>query len=108
MSWVLMLDDLRNFETVKIPDIYDCFEKVLVKTYDEFILILDHKGLPTAIFMDHDLSTEHYIYADKSIIPYEKFKQKTGLSATKYLIEYCQKNNKNLPKFYCHSMNPVV
>jgi hypothetical protein len=33
--------------------------------------------------------------------------EKTGLDAVKFLINYCSKNNKRLPKYYSQSMNPI-
>jgi hypothetical protein len=55
IMWVLMLDDQRDFKIVKIPEIYICCEKVLVKTYEEFTKVINERGLPLAVFVDHDL-----------------------------------------------------
>ncbi|WP_449399682.1 cyclic-phosphate processing receiver domain-containing protein [Chryseobacterium wanjuense] len=51
---------------------------------------------------DHDLADEHYLKPDS-----QEFVEKTGYDCAKWLIEYCMDNYLDLPKFYCHSMNPV-
>jgi hypothetical protein len=60
------------------------------------------KGFPEIISFDHDLSDRHYID------PYfQEYVEKTGYDCAKWLVEHCMDNNLDLPKFYCHSMNPV-
>ena len=38
---------------------------------------------------------------------YKEFKEKTGFTAAKWLVDYCIDNNKEVPKFNVHSANPV-
>lgn len=54
------------------------------------------------ISFDHDLADEHYWKQNTG-----EFVEKTGYDCVKWLIEYCMDNDVDLPKFYCHSMNPV-
>ncbi|MDP9961886.1 cyclic-phosphate processing receiver domain-containing protein [Chryseobacterium lathyri] len=60
------------------------------------------KGLPEMISFDHDLADIHYLKPDS-----DEYAEKTGYECAKWLIEYCMDHYLDLPKFYCHSMNPV-
>ena len=51
------------------------------------------------ISFDHDLADLQQ-YSQESV-------EKTGYDCAKWLIEYCLDHSLNIPKFYCHSMNPV-
>jgi hypothetical protein len=80
-----------------------------VKSYDEFINSIQQQ-LPQIIFFDHDLADEHMVYYMTSYeenINYQEFKEKTGLDCAKWLVDYCQDNNINLPTYYVHSHNPI-
>lgn len=71
----------------------------IVRNYNEFVDAINKYGLPKFISFDHDLSTEHY-----SNMPSV---EKTGYDCAKFLVDYCMDNNKKIPEFYVHSMNPV-
>jgi hypothetical protein len=60
------------------------------------------KGLPEMISLDHDLADIHYLKPNS-----DEYAEKIGYDCAKWLIEYCMDNYLDLPKFYCHSMNPV-
>lgn len=109
--WILMLDDLRDFKMVKIPEAYVFCERVLVKTYAEFTKIINERGLPSAVFLDHDLgplSLKECLRAKGSGFNYFNLKdEKTGFDAARFLINYCKDNKKKLPKYHCHSMNHI-
>ncbi|MDQ0066004.1 cyclic-phosphate processing receiver domain-containing protein [Chryseobacterium lathyri] len=60
------------------------------------------KGLPEMISFDRDLADIHYLKPDS-----DEYAEKTGYECAKWLIEYCMDHYLDLPKFYCHSMNPV-
>ena len=97
---ILWLDDYRNpnecMDYVKIvfPIIKDPSVIIWVKSYDEFVEYINNCGLPDAIGFDHDL-------ADDSL------NEKTGYDAAKFLVDYCLKNNADLPEFWSQSTNPV-
>lgn len=74
----------------------------IVRNYELFINRILEKGLPEMISFDHDLADEHYLEPDS-----QEFVEKTGYDCAKWLVEYCMDNDADLPKFYCHSMNPV-
>ena len=38
---------------------------------------------------------------------YETYNKMTGLGCAKWLVEHCHTYNLKLPKYYCHSANPV-
>lgn len=74
----------------------------IVRNYEQFVSRILEKGLPEMISFDHDLGVEHYLRPNA-----KEFVEKTGYDCAKWLVEYCMDNYLNLPKFYCHSMNPV-
>jgi hypothetical protein len=99
MSYNLFLDDVRE------PNLFlnDTRTWVIVRGYNDFVKIITERGLPEFISFDHDLADEHY----NQIVDYEKYVEKTGYDCAKWLMEYCIKNNKTLPNYQIHSMNPV-
>jgi hypothetical protein len=86
----------------------------IVRTYDEFVSYIEKNGLPDLISFDHDLADEHIQYyfnegGHRNPPKYEtepEFKEKTGMSCAKWLVEYCIDNKKTLPEFLVHSANP--
>jgi len=82
----------------------------IARSYEEFVSFINTQGLPDLISFDHDLADEHY-REHTSILDYEKdssnYKEKTGFECAKWLVNYCIDNNKKLPEFLCHSMNPI-
>jgi hypothetical protein len=84
----------------------------IVRSYDEFVKIITEKGLPYIISFDHDLADEHvYDYIlnvrREGTINYDKYREKTGLSCAKWLVEYCMDKNLPLPGYAVHSANPI-
>jgi hypothetical protein len=83
----------------------------IVRSYKQFIEWITKNGLPDIISFDHDLGDEFYdpeeygseVYNEE----YDNFEFKSGYDCAKWLIEYCMDNNKPLPKYIIHSMNPV-
>ncbi|MCR5496024.1 MAG: hypothetical protein K6F15_10355 [Treponema sp.] len=86
MKKLLWLDDLRNPEDY-IKDDYDI---TWVKNYDEFVNLINEQGLPDVICFDHDLGEE-----------------KSGYDCAKFLIEYCQARNLDIPQYDIQSSNIV-
>ncbi len=74
----------------------------IVRNYEQFINRILEKGLPEMISFDHDLADGHGLESDS-----QEFNGKTGYDCAKWLINYCMDHSILLPKFYCHSMNPV-
>ena len=89
---------------------------IVVRNADEFMeSVLIHKiENINEIFLDHDLSTEHYV-PERLWDNYEESKryqencvydEKTGYDCAKWLIELFRKDIQ-LPQVYTHSFNPV-
>jgi hypothetical protein len=103
----LFLDDIRNPIEAYSYTNYTSFisnEWHIVRTYDEFTQYIINNDLPDFISFDHDLGEISYstFWYDDTVI-----EEKTGFDCAKFLIEYCIDNNKDLPDYYVHSMNPV-
>jgi len=92
---ILYLDDMR------VPSIRGVD---LVRNYDEFVAYLNSHEMPELISFDHDLAFEHYPLDENRPgvkIPYDIYKEKTGLSCARYIIE----NKLPLKYWISHSMN---
>jgi hypothetical protein len=95
ISTALYLDDMR------VPGIPTMG---LVKNYDEFVAYIKANGVPDLISFDHDLSIEHYPLFENNpgmTIPYDSYREKTGLHCARYLIE----NQLPVKYWNVHSMN---
>lgn len=125
MEYNLFLDD--NFTPEQVANMnnispanklkYRKLEWVIVRSYDEFLLIINQLGLPEIVSFDHDLNEEHWNFIfndenftkpdDEIIIDYNQFKTKTGYHAAKWLVRYCEVNRIELPTCLIHSQNKV-
>lgn len=98
----LFLDDVRDpteVTWVKLPD----GPWTIVRNYNQFVDYITKNGLPEFVAFDHDLADEHYGTNPNKI----EYKEKTGYSCAKWLIEYCMDNNKLFPDYAVHSMNSI-
>jgi hypothetical protein len=115
---ILWLDDLRNpFLDIegRVPKEEGVIHWVL--NFDEFVDWIIKYGLPDVVSFDHDLAEEHYTPEyfwndyDESRKYQEwkrkSYKEQTGEACAKWLVDYCDKNKLDLPKYYIHSANPV-
>lgn len=93
MSYNLFLDDIRN------PNKFlkDIRTWVVARSYNEFVKIILKEGLPKFISFDHDLPFQ------QPDVDY--YKERTGYDCAKWLIEYCNANGLDIPKYQVHSMN---
>lgn len=118
----IFLDDYRNphdclkYMHMRIGArnlIYQEGDWLIVKNYPHFIAAIAKYGLPELVSFDHDLADGHYHENMQSgVLNYqgESFGDdynKTGYHCAEWLINYCMDNNKPLPDFIVHSMNPV-
>lgn len=88
---------------------------IVVRSYDEFVKHILMYGLPEVISFDHDLADEHYndylsddnwFKPDSEIqLKYTEYKEKTGYQAAKWLLEFCDNSNLEVPQCYVHSSN---
>jgi len=112
---ILWLDDVRNPFTLPFSKTIEALREDDLTgkrmSYDEFTDHIDEHGLPDLISFDHDLADEHYhsdMYkGDKYNKHYDSFKEKTGYSCAKWLVDYCIDNKKPLPLWSVHSQNPI-
>jgi hypothetical protein len=110
-DYYLFLDDERipqRVTWVELPPV----SWVIVRTYESFVSTIEKYGLPKAIAFDHDLAPEHYdrfFQAARANAPfnYEGLRYKTGYDAAKWLVNYCQKNNLDVPAYYLHTKNHI-
>jgi hypothetical protein len=132
IKYNLFLDDIRYpyLDPIKFDDLddhilsfasayeYSKFEPFkneeweIVRNYDEFVKIIEKKGVPKIVAFDHDLGIEHYPKGDvqaknTKIINYDDFDEKTGYDCAKWLCNYCQDNNIKFPEYYVHSWNKI-
>lgn len=99
----LFLDDLRlphecmtyMERRINNADLY-LQEWIIVRSFLEFENWIRINGLPELISFDHDLGAN----SAGEIFP-------SGMDCAKWLINYCLDNNKKLPLFVIHSLNPV-
>lgn len=112
------MDDFRNpmdcinYMRLRVDDsaMYSREKWIVVRNYEEFVDYITHNGLPYLISFDHDLADEHYdpsMYSGNYDDVAKNFKEKTGMDCAKWLVDYCLDNEKQLPKFVVHSMNPA-
>jgi hypothetical protein len=111
MSYYLLLDDIRWVENVRkyciLPNIND-EEWIIARNYKEFVDLITLRGVPQFVSFDHDLGLSHYGHGlNNDEIPYESYKEKTGLDCSKWLVNYCMERGIKHPHYQVHSMNPV-
>jgi len=106
MKYSLFLDDIRNPEDVKWVNL-PTVSWVIVRDYSQFVAEIVANGLPSFISFDHDLAPSHY--SDSMMLfqdPYHN-QEKTGASCARWLTQYCDKNNLDIPPYEIHSMNSI-
>lgn len=115
MKYNLFLDDERIPQIVTWVEL-PLVEWVIARNYNQFVEIIQKNGLPELVSFDHDLADEHYAeytaaHDPKSLtrgrINYDTFKEKTGYDCAKWLAQYCVDNNRPIPQYYTHTMNPI-
>lgn len=84
----------------------------IVRSYEQFVDAITKNGLPYIVSFDHDLADEHVAdfilnVRHEGKIDYDKYREKTGLSCAKWLVEYCMDKKLPLPGFAVHSANPI-
>lgn len=108
----LFLDDIRQpYETgnyiypVELRKLYRLEKWEVVRNYNEFVKVIQEKGLPKLISFDHDLADVHYnpsTWTEGFV-----YHEKTGLDCAKWLVERCIEERLTLPEYIVHSANPT-
>jgi len=114
----IFLDDVRDPRTtthVALPLFpwtvvrdFNAFKKTVEDFFNEYQMA------PEFVAFDHDLAPEHYrpsMYdEDKHYSAYYTdgtFQIPTGYHAAQWLVEFCKEKKVKLPRYTCHSMNPL-
>lgn len=69
-------------------------EIIWAKNYDEVLTFLEKRGCPDEVCFDHDLGETGE-------------NERNGLTCAKAIIDYCMKNNIDIPAYNIQSSNPV-
>lgn len=103
----IFLDDERRVGQVTWVDI-PVGPWTTARNYNTFKQLLDNAENIEFVSFDHDLGYEHYGHGlNDDEIPYDSYTEKTGLHCAHALVDWCINNNKPLPNYEVHSMNPV-
>lgn len=115
-TYFLFLDDVRYPKGASIAGV--SLEQVsgignvqwtIARSFEQFVQIVEGKGVPEVVSLDHDLSEDHMKEAvGKGFenFDYIRFRD-TGYDAARWLCMYCKENGLPFPKWYVHSFNPV-
>lgn len=109
LKYYIFLDDERMPWNVTWCDIRRDYHYNIVRTFYEFANMIQSVGyLPDYISFDHDLADQHYGHGlNNDEIPYDRYSEKTGYDAAKWLVQYCIDKGLKFPAYDVHSMNPV-
>lgn len=129
MSYNLFLDDLRKPDHAYIHPKRDGNnivitshslqnmsgvpndEWVIVRTYEEFVRVIEERGIPNTVSFDHDLDEEHIRHYYRvtevtGVVEYGDLKVKTGKHCAEYFVQKCKElKPERLPDVYIHSAN---
>lgn len=119
MKTNLFLDDIRHpYDAFKHTQetMFLQWEWVVVKNFAEFTNWIRRNGVPDFVSFDHDLHDLHYTppkyWNDLEVS--KAFQQErgygdepTGKECAVWLVSHCHSVGKPLPKWYCHSQNPI-
>lgn len=122
MSYYLFLDDERSPSQVVWVAIPQNVVWEVARNYDQFVDIVNTRGIPKYVTFDHDLAEEHYQTMLKEVEHFTAFRpdneggmnvtfsygsEKTGYECAKWLVDQCIFNGVPFPEYEVHSMNPV-
>lgn len=110
-NYGLILDDTRTIdESLQISCLsIPCFglhDWKLAKDCDEFKALIELFGLPAFVSFDHDLGLDKAKTLESGLIV-ANWSEETGLTAAKWLVEYCFEQSLPFPEYRVHSANPV-
>ena len=104
----IFLDDIRVPTDVTWANIPADQHYSLVRSYKEFVDLITLRGVPKFVCYDHDLADSHYGHGlNNDDIPYDSYKEKTGLDCSKWLVGYCFAKKIKHPPYVVHSLNPI-
>ena len=118
-TYYLFLDDVRTpckatFEDGTSLCEFTGIDQVdwkIVRSYDDFVSMVTHVGIPETVSFDHDLCEEHmkqYLFHMKDdVFDYEASSVKTGYHCALFLKEQCDTLGVHYPTVYSHSFNHI-
>lgn len=101
MSYHIFLDDIRDPDWVtwvRLPTT----SWMVVRSYAEFVKMVETAGVPVFVSFDHDLAAEHYTPETKE----SDYIEKTGADCARWLVNRCLDEGVTIPDWAVHSMNP--
>ena len=108
LKYYIFLDDERMPWNVTWCKIRNDHHYNIIRSYKEFVGHISTFGVPEYVSFDHDLADQHYGHGlNNDEIPYDRYSEKTGYDAAKWLVDYCIDKGLKFPDFDVHSMNPV-
>jgi hypothetical protein len=109
MGYNLFLDDIRQpwqvgnyMLPVGLRAYYRKLNWVIVRNYQEFVKMIEEKGIPDKVSFDHDLAEVHYMGGKESF----SYWPETGLDCMKWMIDYIMDHKLKPPRVFVHSMDP--
>ena len=96
----LFLDDFRDPLDVTWADL-PAVEWSIVRSVDCFKKWINKFGLPSLVSFDHDLLPQHYKPFFNTPLPTDG----TGFEACEWLVQICEFNSLEFPKWIVHSQN---
>ena len=107
-NYNLFLDDERLPHNVTWVNLPESQHYTVVRNYNEFVDLIETRGIPRFVSYDHDLADSHYGHGLRGDqIPYDSYKEKTGYDCAKWLVNECMIKGVKHPPYIVHSMNPV-
>lgn len=109
MTYTLIVDDERTppqiYAMMKFNNVYLNKDIFVVRNVKHFSEILNSKGIPHTVSLDHDMSLDSYSIEIENV----KLKLKDdGFSCAKILCYYHSQNiDLEFPQVYVHSQNPI-
>lgn len=114
MKYYLFLDDNRLPIYIQDnPNVPKHVPWTTVKSYMEFVEIIEDQGLPEFISYDHDLCYEairEFLRIEGTNQPFNykrPFMKKTGMDCLEYVLDICKKYNIQHPPYFVHSSNYI-
>jgi hypothetical protein len=91
--------------------IYKQLDWVIVRSFGEFVKVIEEKGVPEYISFDHDLKDFHYYHYSTYTVYTGKIDytivEGTGFECAKWLIQYLLDNDLDAPEILIHTQNNV-
>ena len=103
MDYQLFLDDVRSPPNAD-PGRPDRGAWIVARSFEEFVLVIETRGLPRAVSFDHDLADQSFFTAQYPLgVPGGR--ERNGATCARWLAERCLDQGLPLPDYAVHSAN---